>query len=179
MRRDKRAAGNKQADASAKAGCHQPEPAEAVPMLAYIQAVVQAWWDASAPNRYKILKLQFPSGCPLELSLPWSQLHHLPAARSQHRDFADYHERSNHNEVRITCSCGQHKDFNEFIQLLKASSFSKGSAHSTSRGIPLIALSCFSFLYFSLLWQRQRRMCPHPLPPEPFLLSLSSIRTGP
>ena len=110
-------AGNEQADALAKAGCSQPEPADAVPTLAYLRKIAkqrsknaaQAWWDASAPEKYKNLKLKFPSRSPPELALPRTILHHLLAARSHHGDFAEYHERFHHDNALVTCSCGRRK----------------------------------------------------------------------
>ncbi|EXU95447.1 reverse transcriptase domain protein [Metarhizium robertsii] len=84
--------GNEQADILAKTGCAQPEPADAVPTLAFLRktarqrskTVAQAWWDASAPDKYQSLTLKFPSSCPPELALPRTMLHHLLAARTHH-----------------------------------------------------------------------------------------------
>ncbi|KID59265.1 reverse transcriptase, partial [Metarhizium hybridum] len=110
-------AGNEQADALAKAGCSRPEPVDAVPTLAFLRRtarqrskdVVQAWWDISAPDKYKTLNLLFPHRCPQELSLPRTTLHHLLAARTHHGDFADYRERFHHDDAQLTCSCGRRK----------------------------------------------------------------------
>ncbi|KJZ71584.1 hypothetical protein HIM_09053 [Hirsutella minnesotensis 3608] len=109
--------GSEQADILAKTGCAQPEPADAVPTLAFLRKTarqrsriaVQAWWDASAPDKYQSLTLKFPSSCPPELALPRTMLHHLLAARTHHGDFADYHERFQHNDACVTCSCGRRK----------------------------------------------------------------------
>ncbi|KID83767.1 reverse transcriptase [Metarhizium guizhouense ARSEF 977] len=109
--------GNEQADILAKMGCAQPEPADAVPTLAFLRKTarqrskitVQAWLDASAPDKYQTLTLKFPSSCPPELALPRTMLHHLLAARTHHGDFADYHERFQHNDACVTCSCGRRK----------------------------------------------------------------------
>ena len=109
--------GNEQADILAKTGCAQPEPADAVPTLAFLRKTarqrskiaVQAWWDVSAPDKYQVLALKFPSNCPPELALPRTMLHHLLAARTHHGDFADYHERFQRNDACVTCSCGRRK----------------------------------------------------------------------
>ncbi|KJZ68930.1 hypothetical protein HIM_11673 [Hirsutella minnesotensis 3608] len=109
--------GNEQADILAKTGCAQPEPADAVPTLAFLRKTarqrsriaVQAWWDASALDKYQSLTLKFPSSCPPELALPRTMLYHLLAARTHHGDFADYHERFQHNDACVTCSCGRRK----------------------------------------------------------------------
>ncbi|EXU94940.1 reverse transcriptase domain protein [Metarhizium robertsii] len=108
---------NEQADILAKTGGAQPEPADAVPTLAFLRKTarqrskiaVQAWWDASAPDKYQSLTLKFPSSCPPELALSRTMLHHLLAARTHHGDFADYHERFQHNDACVTCSCGRRK----------------------------------------------------------------------
>ncbi|KAJ6436009.1 mutator-like element [Purpureocillium lavendulum] len=70
----------------------------------------EAWWDASAPDQYKPLHLKPATGCPPELELPRPLLHHLLAARSRHGDFADYHEKFNHDDARLSCSCGRRKE---------------------------------------------------------------------
>ncbi|KFG77534.1 hypothetical protein MANI_024396 [Metarhizium anisopliae] len=109
--------GNEQADILAKTGCAEPEPADAVPTLAFLRKTarqrskiaVQAWWDASAPDKYQSLTLKFPYSCPPELALSRTMLHHLLAARTHHSDFADYHERFQHNDACVTCSCGRRK----------------------------------------------------------------------
>ncbi|MGH7965947.1 MAG: ribonuclease H family protein [Candidatus Binatia bacterium] len=109
--------GNDQADALAKAGCELPKPADAKPTLAHIRRMAkkrskeafQSWWQQNAPERYKELNLGATADCPKELLMPRPILHHLLAARSHHGDFADYHERFNHDTARITCSCGRRK----------------------------------------------------------------------
>jgi ribonuclease HI len=110
--------GNEQADALAKAGTCQPEPAGALPTLAYLRKAARqwpkdafkAWWEASAPEQYRALGLKPTTGCPPELALSRPLLHHLLAARTHHGDFADYHERFNHDDARLTCSCGRRKE---------------------------------------------------------------------
>lgn len=119
--------GNEQADALAKAGASQPEPAGAVPTLAYLRRAARqqpkcafkAWWEASAPEQYKPLHLKPMTGCPPELKLPRPLLHHLLAARTRHGDFADYHERFNHDDARLTCSCGRRKEPNHLFYCRK------------------------------------------------------------
>ena len=111
-------AGNEQADALAKAATSLPEPADALPTLAHLRRIArqqsrdafEAWWDASAPDQYKPLHLKPTTGCPPELELPRPLLHHLLAARSRHGDFADFHVRFNHDDARLSCSCGRRKE---------------------------------------------------------------------
>jgi hypothetical protein len=40
-----------------------------------------------------------------KLELPRSILHHLLAARSGHKDFADCHEHFGYEDVALECSC--------------------------------------------------------------------------
>lgn len=109
--------GNEQADALAKMGCTLPELPDATPTLAYLRriarqrhrAAFELWWQVAAPERYKKLKLTATTKCPPELRVPRHAVHHLLAARTQHGDFADYHERFNHPDARLTCSCGRRK----------------------------------------------------------------------
>ncbi|KAG6979059.1 putative RNA-directed DNA polymerase from transposon BS [Fusarium oxysporum f. sp. conglutinans] len=109
--------GNEQADKLAKAASSLPEPEGAQPTLAYLRKVArqkpkeafETWWTTSVPEQYKRLNLKATIRCPPELSLPRVALHHLLAARSLHGDFAAYHERFNHDDARVTCSCGRRK----------------------------------------------------------------------
>ncbi|RKL19990.1 hypothetical protein BFJ72_g15129, partial [Fusarium proliferatum] len=109
--------GNEQADKLAKAASSLPEPEGAQPTLAYLRKVArqkpkeafETWWTTSVPEQYKRLNLKATIRCPPELSLPRAALHHLLAARSLHGDFAAYHERFNHDDARMTCSCGRRK----------------------------------------------------------------------
>ncbi|XP_044724356.1 RNase H domain-containing protein [Hirsutella rhossiliensis] len=139
--------GNEQADALAKAGTSQPEPADALPTLAYLRKVARqrpkdafkAWWEVSAPQQYRVLDLDATTGCPPELTIPRPLLHHLLAARTHHGDFADYHERTKHlfycrkiaprHRMRLAPSPSAAvnraigRDFDQFVKVAKASSF--------------------------------------------------------
>ncbi|XP_044721803.1 RNase H domain-containing protein [Hirsutella rhossiliensis] len=78
--------GNEQADALAKAGT-STRACRRSPTLAYLRKVARqrpkdafkAWWEVSAPQQ------------------------------THHGDFADYHERLNHDDARLTCSCGSNR----------------------------------------------------------------------
>ncbi|RKK75713.1 hypothetical protein BFJ68_g18084 [Fusarium oxysporum] len=109
--------GNEQADKLAKAASSLLEPEGALPTLAYLRRIArqkpkeafETWWSTSAPEQYKRLNLKATTGCPPELTLPRAALHHLLAARSLHGDFAAYHERFDHGDARLVCSCGRRK----------------------------------------------------------------------
>ncbi|XP_044724289.1 RNase H domain-containing protein [Hirsutella rhossiliensis] len=99
-------AGNERADQLAKEGCRAEGP-DRSPTYANIKRQAKAaarrdFQDCS----YKSLELKASLGCPPELHTKREHLHHLLAARSGHGDFADYHERFNHEEARIECSAG-------------------------------------------------------------------------
>jgi hypothetical protein len=72
-------------------------------------AAFKSWWESAAPARYKELGIQLASGCPPELELTRATLHRLLAARSRHGDFAEYHERFEHEDAVLECSCGKRK----------------------------------------------------------------------
>jgi hypothetical protein len=109
--------GNERADKLAKAASLLPEPEGTRPTLAYLRKIArqnpkeifETWWSTAAPEQYKRLNLKATTGCPPELSLPRAALHHLLAARSLHGDFAAYHERFDHDDARLVCSCGRRK----------------------------------------------------------------------
>lgn len=122
--------GNDEADALAKAACSLPEPGDALPTLAHLRRTAKrlpkdafkSWWEAAAPDRYKALDLDCLTRCPKEFSLPRPTLHHLLAARTHHGDFADYHERFNHDDARMNCSCGRRKAPHHLFHCRKVSS---------------------------------------------------------
>lgn len=109
--------GNEAADAYAKLGCSS-SPRDEPPTLANVKATSKAqsrtdfqqWWNNEMPEAYQPLELKAALGCPKELALPRAILHHLLAARTGHGDFAEYHERFNHQDAGANCSCGRRKN---------------------------------------------------------------------
>ncbi|KJZ69972.1 hypothetical protein HIM_10643 [Hirsutella minnesotensis 3608] len=106
--------GNDRADELAKTGAALPAPTKDITTLAYLRRKAkadaasrfEAWWQAET---YRGLKLK-TTKCPKELAeVTRERLHHLLAARSRHGDFAQYHERLNHPDAHLTCSCGRRK----------------------------------------------------------------------
>ncbi|ODM20210.1 hypothetical protein SI65_03263 [Aspergillus cristatus] len=113
--------GNEEADKEAKLGCHAPQ--ELSPTPASIAAAKRAarrvhwqaftqYWSDKAPKRYKDLGIGLEK-CPPELPLPHSAAL-LLAARHSHGDFAEYHERFEHDEALLRCSCGHRKEPSHF-----------------------------------------------------------------
>ncbi|KAM4058240.1 reverse transcriptase (RNA-dependent DNA polymerase) [Hirsutella rhossiliensis] len=68
---DAEAKGNEEADALAKAGASLPEPADGEPTLAHLRKIARlqrkeafsAWWETSAPERYRDLRLKATTSC--------------------------------------------------------------------------------------------------------------------
>jgi ribonuclease HI len=109
--------GNEAADSLAKKGCSET-PLDLPPTLSYIKRTARAktqeefstWWHNNMPEIYEPLGLKAEAGCPKELALPRTTLHHLLAARTHHGDFAAYHQRFNHEDAQLECSCGRDKN---------------------------------------------------------------------
>ena len=108
--------GNELADRLAKEGAKLPAAA-LLPSVSYCKRRVngllaiayQAWWQTVDRPSYQGLQLKAELKKLPELTLQRRQLGYLLAARSHHGDFADYHERFNHETAEIHCPCGQRK----------------------------------------------------------------------
>jgi hypothetical protein len=66
-------------------------------------------WMSTAPQSYQDLGITSSHGRPEELRLPRLLLGHILAARSGHGDFADFHERFQHEDAYLHCRCGARK----------------------------------------------------------------------
>ena len=72
------------------------------------------WWRAEAPQRY--LEWEIPwKKKPPELNCERAWLATIIAARTQHGDFAAYHERFNHQDGPWLCRCGREKKWNHIF----------------------------------------------------------------
>jgi hypothetical protein len=110
--------GNEVADSAAKAGA-------ALHLLEELQihtvASLKRWaksslpqatnklWKTVAPQPYWDLGIDSAPNKPKELSLPQASLSWILASRTGHGDFANYHERFNHEDAHLYCRCGSHK----------------------------------------------------------------------
>ncbi|KAJ0132644.1 Uncharacterized protein HZ326_24264 [Fusarium oxysporum f. sp. albedinis] len=65
----------------------------------------ETWWSTAAPEQHKILYLRVTTACLPELSLLYTVLHYLLAARSLYGDFTAYRKRFNHSKARLVCLC--------------------------------------------------------------------------
>jgi ribonuclease HI len=118
--------GNEQADRLAGDGCSLPAARRSASIAAakllaegrYYSAL-RAYWGGCMPTRYRRLQVQVVEGLPKELHLPRKALGRLLAARSGHGDFAEYHERFDHADALLYCSCGVEKAPEHFFSCRK------------------------------------------------------------
>lgn len=108
--------GNDLADQLAKEGAKLPVP-DLLPSVSYckrrtkavLATTFQTWWERIDRPSYKKLRLRAELKKLPELSLQRRQLGYLLAARTHHGDFAEYHERFNHEDAETHCPCGRQK----------------------------------------------------------------------
>ena len=108
--------GNELADQLAKQGATLPT-SEHLPSVSYrkrqtkrqIAINHQAWWDKVERTEYAKFCLRAELKKLPKLTLPRRQLGHLLMARSQHGDFAEYHERFHPGQATLECPCGRQK----------------------------------------------------------------------
>src|SRR5512142_3371353 len=113
--------GNDAADRLANAACALP-PSRSITSYSASQAhaeerfddALQQYWASQAPTRYRDLGITARGRLPMELSLYRPILARLLAARSGHGDFYDYHERFEHEDAVLYCSCGSSKTPDHF-----------------------------------------------------------------
>jgi len=120
--------GNEQADAQAKKGAgSQKIPISPGPTrLAWAGKTLkkslwqrfESYWAENAPQQYRDLAIALNKH-PHELSLPRATLGQLLAARTGHGDFAQYHERFEHEDAKLDCSCGRPKSPHHFYYCRK------------------------------------------------------------
>ncbi|KAJ3499128.1 hypothetical protein NLG97_g581 [Lecanicillium saksenae] len=108
--------GNELADQLAKHGATLPTN-EHLPSVSYrrrrtkrqVATDYQAWWASVERTEYLKLGLRADLKKLPELSLPRRQLGYLLTARTQHGDFAEYHERFHPGQATLECPCGRLK----------------------------------------------------------------------
>ena len=114
---------NEEADKEAKQGATFPLPQSFPPeKLAWAQRALKehlwqrfnTYWADNAPQQYRDLAMGLDKN-PCELQLPRATLGRLLAAHSGHGDFASYHERFEHKDAKLECSCGRPKSPHHFF----------------------------------------------------------------
>ena len=108
--------GNVEADRLANASCDLPPSRMAASRSASLahaeeryDRALQDYWTNRAPARYKDFGITAQGRLPTELGLQRAILGRLLAAHSSHGDFYKYHDRFNHEDVVLYCSCGANK----------------------------------------------------------------------
>lgn len=115
--------GNEAADRAAKEGANRTLSSPYLWSYAalkrhtksYAFSKAQTHWQSVAPQAYQDLEITTFPRRPEELKLPRPVLGRLLAARSKHGDFADYHERFNHQDTHLLCRCGTRKSPIHFL----------------------------------------------------------------
>jgi hypothetical protein len=135
--------GNEEADKAAKEGAALPTPANTVCTLASLKRIARTnarlaatqLWSVTAPANYNELLVKYSTNAD-ELRLSRAALGRILAARSQHGDFAAYHERFNHNNATLNCSCGRPKSPLHFYFCKKSTVRKLTHRNPTSEAIP-------------------------------------------
>lgn len=115
--------GNEEADQAAKAGAALPHPPHPTHSLASLKRLAKSsaleasntLWTLVAPQPYRDLGITTAPRKPSELNLPRPLLGRILASRTGHGDFADYHERFNHEDANLHCRCGKRKSTLHFF----------------------------------------------------------------
>jgi ribonuclease HI len=170
--------GNEEADKAAKEGAILPPPKDAICTLAALQRMARTratqssiqLWTTTAPSSYIELQIGFTHKTD-ELSLNRGALGRILAARSQHGDFAAYHERFNHIDATLYCLCGRLKSPLHFY-FCKNSSARKLASKPTSEAIPWLlgtakgAQTLAGWItaskYYTLVCRPHQRAAPDP-----------------
>ncbi len=108
--------GNELADQLAKLGATLPTK-EHLPSVSYRKrqtkkqtaADYRAWWASVKRTEYTKVGLRAELRKLPELNLPRRVLGYLLMTRSQHGDFAEYHERFHPGQATLECPCGRQK----------------------------------------------------------------------
>ncbi|EDN91513.1 hypothetical protein SS1G_00916 [Sclerotinia sclerotiorum 1980 UF-70] len=135
--------GNEIADKAAKEGTKLPFPLNPICTLASLKRMIRTrankadeqLWNTVSPQYYKDLQFNHTSNTDT-LSLKRATLHHILAIRSQHGDFAAYHERFNHTTAHVHCSCGKRKTPLHFFFCKKGKAFKALTKSPPSEAIP-------------------------------------------
>lgn len=109
--------GNERADELARRGASLTTPPNNPPSAAWVKRQAREttkmkyflWWADNSPSLYQMAGLNVTLGQPSELLIPRYHLRYLLAARTGHGDFAEYHERFDHEDASLYCTCGRRK----------------------------------------------------------------------
>jgi hypothetical protein len=132
-----------EADKAAKEGTALPTPAVTICTLAPLKRSARTnarlaatqLWSATAPANYNELLVKYSTNTD-ELCLSRAELGRILVARSQHGDFAAYHERFNHDNAALNCLCGRPKSPLHFYFCKKSTARKLTRGKPTSEAIP-------------------------------------------
>lgn len=109
-----------------------------------------SWWAKCSTKlsvQYTKWKLDYWVKPLPELDLPRSTLHRLLAIRSTHGDFSWYHRKFNHEDAKLTCSCGRPKDPEHLVRCRKtAQKYAQWPLKPAMCAPPSTPTEAFSFL---------------------------------
>ena len=168
---------NEAADRAAKEGAASEPPLSCKHSFASLKrqaksnaiSALQKRWLSIAPQTYQDLGITSPRR-PDELRLPRPLLARILAARTGHGDFADYHERFNHENAHLLCRCGAKKSPVHFFFCRIAKRRSPRPPGRPSETIPYL-LGTPKGTAKLAVWLTETRffedICPrHPLPQQ-------------
>jgi hypothetical protein len=133
---------------------------------------LQDYWNDRAPARYKDLGITAQGRLPTELCLRRPVLGRLLAARSGHGDFYEYHERFNHQDAVLYCSCGAAKTPDHFYHcpIGQARARLRAPQRRGSQGALSWLLGTMAGAKHFQRWCQNTRffddICPHPVGPR-------------
>ena len=118
---------NEETDKAAKEGTMLLTPTDTICTLVSLKRITKAeacrainsLWAIIAPLSYNNLHIKYNPKLD-ELHLDQASLGHILAARSYHRDFADYHLCFHYHNAIFHCSCGRRKSPLYFYFCLKS-----------------------------------------------------------
>ncbi|RAL60100.1 hypothetical protein DID88_000725 [Monilinia fructigena] len=121
--------GNEEADRLANAGATGPmdQAIDKLPTISGVRTIVRQkrlyaetnWWEemkTSLSAGYKEWSPKYNTKEPKELTLPRAVLHRLLAMKTGHGDYAAYHQRFDHQNNKLECSCGSAKEPYHFFK---------------------------------------------------------------
>ncbi|APA06564.1 hypothetical protein sscle_02g013340 [Sclerotinia sclerotiorum 1980 UF-70] len=134
---------NEIADKATKEGAKLPPPPNPACTLASLKRLIRSktnkadnqLWNTVSPQYYKDLQYKHTSNT-ITLSLKRATLHYILAARSQHGDFAAYHERFNYTTAHTLCSYGKRKTPLHFFFCKKGKAYKTLTKSPPSEAIP-------------------------------------------
>jgi hypothetical protein len=126
-------------------------------------------WLAVLPQSYRDIGIRTAPRRPWELQLSRPVLGRLLASRTGHGDFADYHERFQHEDAYLLCRCGSRKASLHFLFCPIAKRKARRPLGRPSEVIPFILGSPKGAQKFAI-WLAETRfytdICPRHPPPD-------------